>query len=54
MAVMGDKMFKYIMKFSLRFTDCFYEIICLYQFDSFFHKIKDILWGYDVDQHVNQ
>jgi len=54
MSLMGDTMFKFIVKFSLRFTVCFYEIICPYQFDSFFHKIKDILWGYDVDQHVNQ
>jgi len=45
MFLMGDKMFKYIVKFSLRFTECFYEVICLYQFDSFCHKIKDILWG---------
>jgi len=43
MFLMGDKMFKYNVKFSLRFTECFYEIMCLYQFDSFCHKIKDIL-----------
>ena len=24
-----------------------------YQFDSFFHKLKDILWGYDVQQCLN-
>jgi len=51
---MINKMFIYILEFSLRFTECFYEIICLNQFDSIFHKIIDILWGYDVDQHVNQ
>ena len=45
MSLMGVKMFKYIVKFSVRFTECFYEIICLYQFDSFFHMFKDILWG---------
>ena len=54
MSLMGDKMFKYIVKFSLRFTECFYEIICLYQSDSFFHKIEDILWSYDVEQNLNQ
>jgi len=30
MSLMGDKVFKYILKFSLRFTDCCYEFICLY------------------------
>ena len=30
MPLMGDKIFKYILKCSLRFTECVYEIICLY------------------------
>jgi len=30
MFLMGDKVFKYILKFSLRFTECCYKIICLY------------------------
>ena len=43
MSPMEDEMFTYIVKFSLHFTECSYEIIFLYQFDSFFNKIKDIL-----------
>jgi len=30
MSLMGDKMYIYIFKFSLRFTECRYKIICLY------------------------
>ena len=32
MSLMGDKVFKYILEFTLRFTDCdgSYEIICHY------------------------
>jgi len=40
--------------FSLRFTGRGYEIICLYYFDSVFHKFEDILWGFDVEEHLNQ
>ena len=42
--LMGDKVFKYTFKFSLRFTECCYGIICLYYLDSVFYRIKDILW----------
>ena len=45
MSLMGDKMFKYILKFSLRFTECFYEIICLYQFRSSLSHVKRHLKG---------
>ena len=47
MSLLGNKVFKYIVKFSLRFTDCecCYEIICLYYVDSVFHRIKDMWQG---------
>jgi len=54
MSLMGDKMFKYIVKFYLGFTESFYGIICLYQFEFFFHMLREILWGYEVEQDLNQ
>jgi len=54
MCLMGDKMFKYTLKFSLRFTECCYEIICLTNLmPSFLYK-KTSFGGYDVDVHLNQ
>jgi len=47
-SLMGNGMFKYsnyIFRFSLSFTEYSYQIICVYQFDSFSHKLIDILWG---------
>ena len=47
MSLMRDNVLKYIYKFPLRFNDCDcrYQVICLYLFDSFFHKLEDILLG---------
>ena len=38
MSLLGGKVFKYILKISLRFTECCYEIICLYQLDAVLHQ----------------
>jgi len=45
MSLMENKVFKYILNFFLRFTECCFEIICFYQLDSVFRKLKDILGG---------
>jgi len=44
MSLKGDKLYKYILKFSLRFTEWSYEIICLYKFDCL-SQIKRHLMG---------
>jgi len=54
MSLMGDKVFKYILKFSLRFTEWSYELFAFTNLILSFKNLKTSYEGYDVDKHLKQ